>query len=102
MGMHCIIFNTSIYLNNNRKPFLKVKNILMKHTFDIIIFSGFTLYRLLEFNFTHMTKIQGLSIAFQLSGFDILGSAQTGSGKTIAFVIPIIEFVHTINWKVEN
>lgn len=81
---------------------LKKGNILTKHTFDIICFSGTTLFRLIEFNFIHMTKVQSIGIPFQLSGFDILGSAQTGSGKTLAFAIPIIEFINTIKWNKFN
>lgn len=81
---------------------LKKKNILTRHTFDIINFSGSTLYRLIEFNFTHLTKIQSIGIPLQLSGFDIIGSAQTGSGKTIAFAIPIIEFIYTVKWTSIN
>ena len=81
---------------------LKQKNILTKNTFDLINFSGSTLFRLMEFNFTHMTKIQSLGIPLQLSGFDLLGSAQTGSGKTLAFAIPIIEFIHTVKWSPKN
>lgn len=80
----------------------KKKNILTKHTFDVINFSGSTLFRLTEFNFTHMTRIQSIGIPFQLSGFDILGSAQTGSGKTLAFAIPIIEFIYTVKWNPSN
>ena len=82
--------------------FLKKNTILTKHTFDIICFSGSTLFRLIEFNFIHMTQIQSIGIPFQLSGFDILGSAQTGSGKTLAFSIPIIEFIYTIKWNILN
>ena len=82
--------------------FLKKKTILTKHTFDIICFSGSTLFRLIEFNFIHMTQIQSIGIPFQLSGFDILGSAQTGSGKTLAFSVPIIEFIYTIKWNILN
>ena len=49
-----------------------------------------------------MTKIQSIGIPLQICGFDILGSARTGSGKTIAFSIPIIEFVYTIKWLNKN
>jgi len=49
-----------------------------------------------------MTRIQSIGIPFQLSGFDILGSAQTGSGKTLAFAIPIIEFIYTVKWNPSN
>ena len=92
----------SSYELNKWLNFIKKNNILTKHTFDIITFSGPTLFKLLEFNFTHMTSIQSIAIPFQLSGFDILGSAQTGSGKTLAFAIPIVEFIYTIKWAVKN
>jgi len=93
---------SSTLLSNKWLYWLKKKNILTKHTFDVINLSGSTLFRLTEFNFTHMTRIQSIGIPFQLSGFDILGSAQTGSGKTLAFAIPIIEFIYTVKWKPSN
>ena len=37
------------------------------------------------------TPIQEEAIPLALKGSDILGSAQTGTGKTAAFAIPIIE-----------
>ena len=37
------------------------------------------------------TPIQSEVIPLALKRKDILGSAQTGSGKTIAYVIPIVE-----------
>ena len=42
-------------------------------------------------NFTKPTPIQLESIPLVLQGKDILGSAQTGTGKTAAFCIPMIE-----------
>ncbi len=41
--------------------------------------------------YTEPTAIQEKSIPIILSGDDILGSAQTGTGKTAAFAIPIIQ-----------
>ena len=81
---------------------LSKNNMLTKHTFEILLFSKFTILKLLEQFYTHMTKIQSIGIPLQICGFDILGSARTGSGKTIAFSIPIIEFVHTIKWVNRN
>ena len=41
-------------------------------------------------NFKTPTPIQSKSIPISLSGKDILGTAQTGTGKTLAFTIPMI------------
>lgn len=40
------------------------------------------------------TPIQGQAIPVALSGRDLFGVAQTGTGKTAAFAIPIIQSVH--------
>jgi ATP-dependent RNA helicase DDX47/RRP3 len=36
------------------------------------------------------TKIQAESLPYTLKGRDIIGLAETGSGKTAAFAIPVI------------
>jgi superfamily II DNA/RNA helicase len=43
-----------------------------------------------DIGFTEPTPIQEKSIPLILSGQDVLGAAQTGTGKTGAFVIPIL------------
>lgn len=47
-------------------------------------------HRLQHMNFKTPTPIQKEAIPVALKGKDILGSAQTGSGKTGAFLIPLI------------
>ncbi len=42
-------------------------------------------------NYTEPTSIQAKAIPLVLQGKDILGSAQTGTGKTAAFSIPIVQ-----------
>ena len=44
-----------------------------------------------EMGFEHMTPIQEQAIPVFLSGKDVIGQAQTGTGKTAAFGIPILE-----------
>lgn len=42
-------------------------------------------------HFTKPTPIQEQSLPYSLNGRDIIGIAQTGSGKTAAYVIPILQ-----------
>ena len=44
-----------------------------------------------EMGFTDMTPIQAMTIPVLLAGKDIIGQAQTGTGKTAAFGIPMIQ-----------
>jgi len=64
----------------------------------MINFEGFSLSQnlknsLARMNFTAPTPIQVSSIPLALEGRDILGSAQTGTGKTAAFSIPLVELL---------
>jgi ATP-dependent RNA helicase RhlE len=49
--------------------------------------------------FTTPTPIQAQAIGPQLSGRDILGIAQTGSGKTAAFALPILEGISRLTGR---
>lgn len=46
--------------------------------------------------FTHPTPIQAQLIPLALEGLDVLGQARTGTGKTAAFGIPILEQVDSL------
>ncbi len=48
-------------------------------------------------NYSTPTPIQAQAIPKALEGRDILASAQTGTGKTAAFAIPILEHLHARN-----
>jgi len=61
--------------------------------FDKFDLSTETLRAIGEMGFTEMTPIQSKSIPLVLQGKDIIGQAQTGTGKTCAFAIPAIEML---------
>lgn len=42
-------------------------------------------------DYTRPTSIQAQAMPVALSGRDLLGCAETGSGKTAAFAIPMIQ-----------
>ena len=60
-------------------------------TFQDLDFHESLMMGLQDIGFSEPTPIQEKSIPIVLEGKDILGAAQTGTGKTGAFVIPIIE-----------
>ena len=64
-------------------------------TFDSLGLKPQILSALKQQGYTQPTPIQAQSIPVLLDGFDLLGTAQTGTGKTAAFTIPIIE--HLLN-----
>src|SRR5215470_150227 len=43
--------------------------------------------------FTNLTPIQERAIPPALEGRDVIGTAHTGTGKTLAFLIPLIETI---------
>ena len=49
--------------------------------------------------YTEPTPIQAQAIPKVLNRQDVLGCAQTGTGKTAAFAIPIIQLIHKIEGK---
>ena len=54
-----------------------------------------------DMGFEEMSPIQGQAIPVILEGKDIIGQAQTGTGKTAAFGIPILEMVDASSNKVQ-
>ena len=60
------------------------------HQFSQYAISANLLTALNKLKLTNATPIQHMSIPLALNGRDLLGTAQTGTGKTFAFGIPLI------------
>jgi ATP-dependent RNA helicase DeaD len=61
--------------------------------FQELSLSAPTLKAIAAMGFEEATPIQGQAIPAALQGKDIIGQAQTGTGKTAAFGIPMIEAI---------
>ncbi len=49
--------------------------------------------------FKTMTEIQRRAVPPGLAGKDILGAAKTGSGKTLSFLLPVVEMLSSLRFK---
>ena len=61
------------------------------HNFDQLNLSSDSLKILKGLKFENPTPIQEKVIPVALQGNDVMGTAQTGSGKTLSYVLPIVE-----------
>ncbi|PUE19910.1 ATP-dependent RNA helicase DbpA [Limnohabitans sp. MMS-10A-160] len=59
--------------------------------FDQLTLAPATLQNLEQLGYTQMTPIQAASLPVTLAGQDLIAQASTGSGKTVAFGLPLIE-----------
>ena len=59
--------------------------------FDQLALAPATLQNLEQLGYTQMTPIQAASLPLTLAGQDLIAQASTGSGKTAAFGLPLIE-----------
>ena len=62
-------------------------------TFSSFLKSELILKAVEEQGYTIPTPIQAQAIPHVLAGRDVMGAAQTGTGKTAAFVLPILEML---------
>jgi len=53
-------------------------------------------------NYSEPTPIQQQAIPAVLFGKDVLGIADTGSGKTLSYALPILQRLQEENWKVQS
>ncbi|KGX90566.1 DEAD/DEAH box helicase [Pontibacillus halophilus JSM 076056 = DSM 19796] len=71
-------------------------------TFNSLGLSKPVLKAVLELGFEEATPIQEQTIPLAMDGRDVIGQAQTGTGKTAAFGIPMIEKINQDMKKVQG
>ncbi|PLX25179.1 hypothetical protein C0580_03050 [Candidatus Parcubacteria bacterium] len=64
-------------------------------SFDNLGISPSLLEQLQKLKFNQPTPIQHQAIPIAITGQDLMGIAQTGTGKTVAFGVPMIQRLHT-------
>lgn len=70
---------------------VKIKVIAVKHTFADFKFDELVMKNLEKKGYEIPTPIQDQTIVHAMKGQDVLGMANTGSGKTAAFLLPLIQ-----------
>jgi ATP-independent RNA helicase DbpA len=68
-----------------------IDNPRMTQAFSALPLSPETLANLDQLGYTEMTPIQAASLPLALAGKDLIAQASTGSGKTAAFGLPVVE-----------
>lgn len=69
--------------------------------FEVFSFKRYINETLEKIHFTHPTPIQEKVIPLALHHRDVVGISQTGTGKTHAFLLPILEHIDTSKEKVQ-
>lgn len=67
----------------------------MTHTFEELGLLPELVQALSDAGYTEPTPIQANAIPVLLSGRDVIGQAQTGTGKTAAFALPMLQMIDT-------
>ena len=80
--------NESLFINKATE--VKVEEYKPKHVFADFGLAEKLLNNLAKKGFVHPSPIQDQAIPVALSGCDVIGIANTGTGKTAAFLLPII------------
>lgn len=59
------------------------------------------LANLAQLGYTTMTPIQAASLPLTLAGRDVIAQASTGSGKTVAFGLPLVQQLDPARWQAQ-
>ena len=74
----------------------------IKIRFSDLPISKSTVSGLFKSKFIKMTETQRASIPHALSGRDIIACARTGSGKTLSYLIPVVEKLYKEKWTADD
>lgn len=85
--------------NTAPPPGSHLTNLLKFEDFPL---SSRTLQGLLKANLIIPTDIQAAALPHALCGRDILGAGKTGSGKTLCFILPILERLYLERWDLND
>lgn len=82
----------SQYVNKAVAP-AQEQPVVIKHKFEDFGFDSQLLKNVLQHGYTTPTSIQDQAIPEMMQGKDVVGIANTGTGKTAAFLLPLIDKV---------
>jgi superfamily II DNA/RNA helicase len=83
----------SSFINKATSKVETVEKFVPKYSFDDFPFNEVLKENILKKNYHQPTPIQDQAIPIVLDGKDIVGLANTGTGKTAAFLLPLIDKV---------
>jgi len=72
---------------------------LIKIRFNDLPISKCTINGLFKAKFTKMTEVQRTSLPHSVGGRDMICCARTGSGKTLCYLIPVVEILYRKRWS---
>ncbi|TKY73243.1 DEAD-box ATP-dependent RNA helicase 27 [Spatholobus suberectus] len=76
--------------------------IMSNESFTSLGLSEPTSKAITDMGFHRMTQIQARAIPPLLIGKDVLGAARTGAGKTLAFLVPAVELLYSVQFTPRN
>lgn len=71
----------------------------VKIRFSDLPISKCTQAGLFKSKYIKMTEVQRASIPHALGGKDIVCCARTGSGKTLSYLVPVVEALYRARWS---
>lgn len=87
--------------DNNLRDMRALQKELSEKTelFDELPISQQTKKGMKRNGFVKMTEIQAATTHLALKGKDLVGSARTGSGKTLSYLLPMLELLYKEKWS---